>query len=226
VNITVVEPDGTTTKLNEGGPRLTSAERDALVAETLALARPGMWVVGCGSLPPGLGGDFYAALVARARERGARVAVDSSGQALRLAVSAAPDLVKPNREELAEVSGITVATLGDAVRAAARLRALGAVTVLASLGPDGAVLVDSSGAAHGQAWVAAPRSTVGAGDALLAGYLASQHPGREALACALAWGGAAAGLPGSRMPTPYDVAAVAVTVHDHLDRNRHLDGDT
>ncbi len=224
-NVTVVEPDGTTTKLNEPGPRLTDAEVEALVAATLALAEPDGWVVGCGSLPLGVDDGFYARLVAPARSRGAQVAVDSSRDALRLAVSAHPDLVKPNREELAEASGIPVRTLGDAVTAAEKLRALGAVTVLASLGADGAVLVDATGAVHGEARVDQPRSTVGAGDAMLAGFLSCPGGGRDALASALAWGAAAAGLPGSRMPTPDDVAAIAVTVHERLDRARILEGD-
>lgn len=224
-NVTVVEPDGTTTKLNEPGPRLSPAEVEALVAATLGLATRGGWVVGCGSLPLGVGEDFYARLVAPARERGARVAVDSSRQALRLAIAAGPDLIKPNREELAEASGIPIITLGDAVIAAEKLRALGPAAVLASLGADGAVLVDAAGAIHGEARVDQPRSTVGAGDAMLAGYLSCSGGGREALASALAWGAAAAALPGSRMPAPRDVAAVAVTVHARLDRSRTLEGE-
>ena len=81
MNISVLEPDGTTTKLNEPGPRLSPAEVAALLEATLDAADGRLgWVVGCGSLPPGAPTELYAALVTRVRERGIRVAVDSSGR--------------------------------------------------------------------------------------------------------------------------------------------------
>jgi 1-phosphofructokinase len=221
----VVEPDGTTTKLNEPGPRLSAGEADALIQAALALVEPGQWLVGSGSLPPGVADGFYAHLVVGARARGARVVVDGSGPAFALAVAAGPDLVKPNREELAEATGVPIGTLGDVVRAAQKLRAQGAQSVLASLGRDGAVLVDDHGALHGEAAVAAPRSTVGAGDAMLAGFLSAGADRRRAMTAALAWGAAAAALPGSRMPTPADVAAGAVRLHEDVRPARTLDGD-
>jgi 1-phosphofructokinase len=175
-NITVAEPDGTTTKLNEPGPDLTAAEVDDLAAAVLDVAAPGSWVVACGSVPGGVDHDFYARLIGPLHARGARVAVDSSGAALRAVLSGGPDgsypdLIKPNREELAEAVGHPLGTLGDVVEAAAELVARGVGTVLASLGADGAVLVTGSGARYGSSRVEHPRSTVGAGDALLAGYL-------------------------------------------------------
>ena len=246
-NVTVAEPEGTTTKLNEPGPHLTAAEVEALRAAVLDAAAPGTWVVCCGSLPRGVDPGLLADLVAPLRARGARVVLDTSGPALHAVLrggGARPDLIKPNHEELAEAVGRPLPTLGDVVEAAQELRALGVGAVLASLGPDGAVLVDAAGAVHADARVARPRSTVGAGDALLAGFLsvatrrtAPAGPGttgpavlddavtaREALVAALAWGAAATCLPGSRMPGPDDVAAVAVTVHDRCDLQRPLGG--
>lgn len=234
-NITVAEPDGTTTKLNEPGPALTEAEQKALVDAVLDCAGPGTWVVGSGSLPPGVLPRFYADLVAAVRPTGARVVIDSSGAALAEVLAAGtreggvlPDLVKPNREELAEAVGRPLRTLGDVVAAATELQRRGIATVLASLGADGAVLVDDDEALHGEARIAAPVSTVGAGDAGLAGYLSRAvdgAPPRECLAAALGWGSAATSLPGSQMPTPDDVAAVAVTIHDHVEEHRALEGD-
>jgi len=244
-NITVAEPDGTTTKLNEPGPRLTPAEVDRLRHAVLEAAGPGCWVVCCGSLPGGVEATFFADLVAPLHARGARVAVDTSGDALRAVLapgSNAPDLIKPNHDELAEAVGRALPTLGDAVAAARELRGRGVGTVLASLGADGAILVDAAGAVHGEARVERPRSTVGAGDAMLAGFLSRYAEpvgpahaagsavlddavtAREALVAALAWGAAATCLPGSRMPGPDDVAAVAVTLHDRCDLQRHLGG--
>jgi 1-phosphofructokinase len=223
-NISVLEPDGTTTKLNELGPELSPEEVEDLIATTAKAAEDASWIAGCGSLPPGAGDDFYARLLARLHEHGARVALDSSGPAFTAALVARPDLVKPNHEELAEATGREVATLGDAVDAANALREQGVGTVVVSLGADGALLVSDAGTVHGIARAERPRSTVGAGDALLAGFLAAGGQGPEALAEGLAWGTAAVQLPGSQMPTPADLDHDAVRLNDTIDRNRPLGG--
>jgi 1-phosphofructokinase len=221
-NISVVEPDGTVTKINEPGPELSPAEEAALMEATVTAAGGAGWVAASGSLPPGLGAGFYARLIEQLAGGGARVAVDSSGEALAQALAAGPHVIKPNREELAEVAGGSIETLGDAVDAAERLRDKGPHAVLVSLGADGAVLVDRTGAVHGEAPVAHPQSAVGAGDALLAGFLAAGGDGPEALAEALAWGAAAAALPGSRMPGPADLDRGAVHLNPAPDRRRPL----
>ncbi|MFI2436267.1 1-phosphofructokinase family hexose kinase [Streptomyces sp. NPDC018693] len=223
VNISVVEPDGTVTKLNAAGPQLSAAEIDALAAATRAAAQGVRWVALAGNLPPGAPVDLYAHLVSLLRRSGvSRIAVDSSGAAFTAALTAGPDLVKPNRGELAEAAGIPVTTLGEALTAANVLRARGARTVLASLGPDGALLVDDSAVLHAEQRVAEPRSSVGAGDALLAGYLAAPAGGPAALAEALAWGAAAVSQPGSGMPGQWDLDRSAVVVHTHLDPGRPI----
>jgi 1-phosphofructokinase len=221
-NVSVVEPDGTVTKLNEPGPALSAAEVEAVTVATVAAAAGAEWVAVSGSLPPGAPVDFYARLVERLRPAGVRVAVDSSGAPLVAALGARPDLVKPNREELAEATGRGIATLGEAVAAAEELRRRGPRTVLASLGADGALLVDQAGVVHGEARVPRPRSAVGAGDALLAGFLAAGGSGPDALTEALAWGAAAAGLPGSRMPEPADLDRAAVRLATAIDPHRLL----
>jgi 1-phosphofructokinase len=107
------------------------------------------------------------------------------------------------------------------------LRSAGALSVLASLGPDGAVLVDRDGVVFGAGAVDEPRSSVGAGDCLLAGYLAARSSGatgRQALATALAWAAAAVELPGSAVPGPAAIARrrAHVEVADEVDRQRVL----
>lgn len=202
-NLAVVEPDGTTTKINTAGPELDGDEVAALQTATLAAADGAEWVVCCGSLPPGAPEDLYARLTQRARAAGLRVAVDASGPALRAALAAAPDVIKPNREELAEATGREIDTLGDAVAAAQQLRRDGVGAVLVSLGADGAVLVGDDGQpVHGTCPVAAVRSTVGSGDALLSGFLAAGARGSAALAGGLAWAAAATELPGTSVPAP------------------------
>lgn len=211
-NVTIVEPDGTTTKINEPGPVLSTGEVSALAAVLLAAAVDAEWAVLSGSLPPGVPSDLYANLTARLRELGVRVAVDTNGPLLGDTIAAGPDVIKPNRRELAEASGMPVGGQADALVAIERLRAAGARSVLASLGREGAVLVDQTGAYHAGATVTTRRSTVGAGDAMLAGFVAAGGSGPAALAEAVAWGTAAVSLPGSRMPQPTDLARGAVEV--------------
>ncbi|WP_238015263.1 1-phosphofructokinase [Dactylosporangium sp. AC04546] len=221
-NITLAEPDGTVTKVNEPGPAMFDAEFDEVTDRVLTRAGTADWVVLCGSVPPGLPADAYAQLCRRLRNAGIRVAVDTSGPALREAARAGATLLKPNRDELAEVVGKPLADLGDVVAAAQQLRAWGAGTVVASLGADGAVLVDADGVVTGSCPVTRPRSTVGAGDALLAGFLAAGAQGAAALAEGVAWGAAAVSLPGSRMPGPADLIRHNVTIHPHPDELRPL----
>ncbi|MGH2698162.1 MAG: 1-phosphofructokinase [Actinomycetota bacterium] len=225
-NVTIAEPDGTITKLNEPGPPLAPAEIEALIQATIDTAVGAEWVVGCGSLPPGPADDFYALLVDRLARSNTRVAIDTSGQALLKCLSAGPDVIKPNLDELSEASRRSVPTLGDALDVANELREQGAGSVLASLGPHGALYVDDEHALHAEAAVDRPRSAVGAGDALLAGFLAHRGRGPEALASGVAWAAAAVSLPGSRMPGPNDVDMSAVRLHDRIDLDRSLNSDT
>jgi 1-phosphofructokinase len=234
-NITLTEPDGTTTKLNEPGPTLDELQQDQLIGLLLEACgdrnRPAEWVVLAGSLPPGVPVDFYARVTRCLRgEFGAaapKVAVDSSGAPLEAAVAggrdAAPDLIKPNAEELAELAGY--ADFADwrafeadpllAVRAARALLDGGVGAVLATLGAKGAVLVTAEGQWRAVHAPVTARSTVGAGDSSLAGYLLAHSAGGEPEAClrqAVAHGAAAASLPGSTMPTLQQTTPAAVTV--------------
>src|SRR5690606_31223832 len=216
-NVTLAEPDGTVTKINEPGTPLSAEELNTVAEAVLAAAHTADWVVASGSLPPEVPSDVYAWLCRRFAAAGINVAVDTSGPALVSAVTAGPALVKPNREELAEATGVQITTLGDAIGAARKLRAMGAGTVLASLGPDGAVLVEDDHVWYGRCPVTEPRSAVGAGDAMLAGFLAAGARGEQALVEALAWATAAVKLPGSRMPSPADIQRDAVRIQqaDH-----------
>lgn len=225
-NVTLVEPDGTVTKVNAPGPRLSDVEVGALLERAVAAADGAGWVVASGSLAPGTPDDLYARLAAAVRPVGARVAVDTSGPALDRVLVAGPDVLKPNEEELSEVTGMVPETLGDVVVAASELRSKGVKTVLVSLGPSGAVLVDGGQAFHAESAVIVPRSTVGAGDALLAGFLASGGDGPEALAEGVAWGAAACVLPGTAVPGPGDIQRDLVQIHPvDPDRQLGLGGD-
>jgi 1-phosphofructokinase len=227
-NIAVTEMDGTTTKINEPGARLADAAIDALTRSVVGSAEHASWVVMSGSLPPGMPDSWYADVVAKLAPYGCKVAIDTSDKPLAALVDgldrAAPDLIKPNAEELAGVIGFSPQALeaavahGDpepVVSAAQELVNRGVGAVLATLGAAGAVLVNQAGS-----WLATPppivpRSTVGAGDSSLAGYLRADVGGAEPpqrLQMAVAYGSAAAALPGSALPTPAEVDLNAVRV--------------
>ena len=222
VNVAVTEPDGTTTKFNSPGPPATRSCLDAL-AETLGdLAEQADWMVLAGSLPPGAPLGWYADLVAMLRVH-TKIAVDTSDAPLLALVdrleSAAPHVMKPNGEELASFTGSDGATLeADPTAAAGAAQLLldrGVETVLATLGGQGAVLVTAGGAWHASAPETEVISTVGAGDSSLFGYLLGdlhELEPADRLALAVAYGSAAAALPGTTIPRRTDVHPDRVVV--------------
>ena len=217
-NLTLTEADGTTSKFNELGAELSPSVVDQVARTLVDTSAGASWVVLSGSLPPGAPTDWYPRLIAALRPLGVKIAVDTSDaplQALAAALpDAAPDLIKPNSEELGQLIGRDGVALEEAadrgdwapVLAAAReLTARGVSAVLVTLGGAGALLVTSTGA-----WLATPppitlASTVGAGDSSLAGYLLAEVEGLDEpsrLRRAVAYGSGAAALPGSQLPAP------------------------
>jgi len=232
-NLTIAEPDGTTTKLNEPGPALDADEIARILEAVVETSRGAKWLVLAGSLPVGVDASFYVDVVRAVREglgdRAPRIAVDTSEAPLQALVAAGVevDLVKPNAFELASIAAATsgegAIADGDALeldaelaaRAAAAVLARGPRTVLATLGATGAILA----AREAAYFAAAPRieavSTVGAGDASLAGFLLANVERRALagqLAQAVAHGAAAASLPGSTPPTREQAAEFAADV--------------
>jgi 1-phosphofructokinase len=223
VNVTITEPDGTTTKLNSPGATVEAVHLEAMASTLLARAAGASWTVLAGSLPAGAPPEFYAELVCRLRATNAKVAVDTSDAPLRALVDAlpgsAPDLMKPNGDELASFTGGDAEELeSDPAKAAVAARTLidrGVGTVLVTLGGNGAVLVTADGAWHAAPPPTTVVSTVGAGDSSLFGYLLGDIrglPAPERLALAVAYGSAAAGLPGTTIPEPAHLRTELVNV--------------
>lgn len=212
---------GETTDINMPGPALAPDAIQTLFEQLLTrldgLAGPASWVVLAGSLPPLWPADTYQRLIAHVHGLGAQVLLDASGAALAAGVGAAPDIIKPNRTELAELIG---RPLGDTAAVAAAARELLARpnapgTVIVSMGGDGALFVNRA-----QALLAHPIptpliSTVGAGDAMVAGIIAGQIGGLSLTDCArLATAFSAGKLAqlGPHLPAPDTVRALAQSV--------------
>jgi 1-phosphofructokinase len=231
-NVALTEPDGTTTKVNEPGPHLSADELDALTAAVVGAVGDASWLVISGSLPPSIDQGYYVrivrAVVAAYGAAAPRIAVDGSGEPLRLLLESDErvDLLKPNAEELAELTGegsgdAFEADPGLATSAALSLLDRGVSAVLVTLGGRGAALVTPDATWFAEAPSIDAVSTVGAGDSSLAGYLLAAADGRtgaECLAQAVAHGAAAASLPGSTVPSRRQADEYSITVH--RDRGR------
>ena len=228
-NLTLTEDDGTTTKINEPGPSLDADSVERLANLLVLESERADWVVLSGSLPPGVPAQWYADLVKALRPWGCRIAVDTSDAPL-LALAAqfpaaAPDLLKPNSEELAQLTGAdaeeleAAAAAGDPSACVAAARTLverGVGAVMATLGAAGAVLVTAEGAWHASPPPITVRSTVGAGDSSVAGYVLAHTRGLSApdrLRLAVAYGSAAASLAGTTLPHPEQLNTTAVVIH-------------
>ncbi|MEU9170833.1 1-phosphofructokinase family hexose kinase [Streptomyces sp. NPDC048420] len=160
------EVTGDTTQLNEPGPTVTSAEWSAFQEAYEDLVPSVAAVALCGSLPPGVPVGAYAGLIRTAKAAGVPVLLDTSGEALRRGVAARPDIVKPNADELAELTGSH-----EPLRATRDARRRGAQAVVASLGKEGLLAATAEGR-----WRATPPTHVhgnptGAGDSVVAGLL-------------------------------------------------------
>lgn len=210
VNTTVLEADGHTLKLNGPGAGLDQAAQKTLVRTVAAVLSEAAddtetWLAICGSLPPQVDGSFVAALVDAAHAAGARCAADTSGVALAAAFEAGADLLAPNRAELAEVQpglergepGIT-GLLADVTTLAARM----SCELLVSMGAEGAVWSDGRRTLHGHGPALRPVNTAGAGDALLAGWLAAPGDPVDRLGRAVRWGRSACLVPTTVDPAP------------------------
>lgn len=187
------------TGLWEPGPDVAAAEWHAFYRRYTGLLQVATVAVLAGSLPRGLPDDAYAKLVAAAREAGVSVIVDCDGPALHAALTARPDVVKPNLAELAAaVPDADVTTTAGVQKAASQLRTAGAGAVVASRGPLGLLAVDAHGACRAVLPETLSGNPTGAGDACVAGLargLYYRFPRATSLAEAAAAGAAAVKQP-------------------------------
>ncbi|MER6328888.1 1-phosphofructokinase family hexose kinase [Streptomyces sp. NPDC001034] len=191
----VDERSGDTTQLNEPGPQITPAEWGAFLDRYDELLPGASAVALCGSLPPGVPVGAYANLVRGARSSGVPVLLDTSGEPLRRGVAARPDIIKPNADELAELTGSH-----EPLRATQDARRRGAHAVVASLGAQGLLAVSPEGRWHAAPPITLHGNPTGAGDSAVAGLLSGlveKLPWPDRLACAVALSAATVQAPGA-----------------------------
>jgi 1-phosphofructokinase family hexose kinase len=193
----VVDPtSGTQTEINEWGPKITDGELEILMDKLRYLARGADAVVLAGSLPRGVADTFYAEATRELARRGVHVAIDAEGEALRLGLDAEPWLVAPNQHEAEQLVGQELDDEEDFVMALETIAELGARNVLVTLESGCFALVREDRQVRryrADAPHLEPVSVVGAGDALLAQWLAAvlaSAPPEEALRIAVAAGSA------------------------------------
>ena len=194
-NLEIIAGDGTVTEILEPGGAVTEGEVERLLtacAEVFAESGSGTQVALSGSLPPGAPNDLYAQLIHLAHEYDQRVLLDTSGEALRQGLKAMPDLVKPNRVEAGWFAGRSVSTEEVAVGIARQLIAAGAKSAAVSLGPEGIIWQRPNlPVLTSRPPAVKVRSSVGCGDAALAGFAVAHAKGKEdedALSLAVACG--------------------------------------
>ena len=163
---------GQETEINGAGPAIPPSALDALFAK-LDTLRSGDVLVLAGSIPASLPDDVYQRILARLEGRGILTVVDATRDLLCAVLPYRPFLIKPNASELGEIFGKTLTTDGEIEDCARRLQGRGARNVLVSMAGDGSLLLDETGAVHR---LGVPRgkvvNSVGAGDSMVAGFLA------------------------------------------------------
>ncbi|NWB97858.1 1-phosphofructokinase [Pseudomonas gingeri] len=188
-NIKLAEHDGQITDINGPGPLVSEQARQALL-DKLDLIAPGHdAVVVAGSLPQGVSPEWLQALLLRLKNLGLKVALDTSGTALRAGLAATPWLIKPNGEELAEALRMPATSLQDQAEIAGRLLVQGIEHVVISQGAEGVNWFSVAPPLQALPPKVKVASTVGAGDSLLAGMLhglLSAHSAEQTLRTATA----------------------------------------
>jgi 1-phosphofructokinase family hexose kinase len=199
VNLTITDKQGLAIRLNERGPKITPEELSRVEKAVAHRLDSASWLMLCGSIPPGVSGDFYTKLIRMARERKVKTLLDTDGDALLHGIEAGPTIVSPNQPEAERLLNRALITRAQFLEAATRIKAMGAQAVILSLGGRGVVAVNE----HQLLEVIPPRtdavSPLGAGDALAAAYVWAATRKKDFADCvrwAVAAGTASAMQPG------------------------------
>lgn len=202
INVKIKAEDET--ELNGRGPDISDDELDELYRK-LDKTEDGDTLVLAGSIPSSLPSDIYEKILERLKDKKIKIVVDATKDLLMNVLKFKPFLVKPNNHELGEIFGVKLETREQVAGYAMKLKEMGAVNVLVSMAGDGAVLLDENGKLHHcGVCKGVVRNSVGAGDSMVAGFIAGSENGdyEYALKLGTAAGGATAfsyGLAGKEL---------------------------
>lgn len=192
INVKIKAEDET--ELNGRGPDISDDELDELYRK-LDKTEDGDTLVLAGSIPSSLPSDIYEKILERLKDKKIKIVVDATKDLLMNVLKFKPFLVKPNNHELGEIFGVKLETREQVAGYAMKLKEMGAVNVLVSMAGDGAVLLDENGKLHHcGVCKGVVRNSVGAGDSMVAGFIAGSENGdyEYALKLGTAAGGATA----------------------------------
>lgn len=217
INVKIIDDvQSQVTDINFPGQSPSREDIAALYQTIDQLATDHDWFVLSGSLPAEVPVSIYADLIKQLKAQGKTVVIDASGESFRQAIRSAPDAIKPNIDELQELLGHSLNGVNEIVQAARDLLAQGIRTVVVSMGAKGAVFVEAEQAVWASPSPVEIVSTVGAGDAMVAGFVTGKLRGLPLTACAqlaTAFSIGALSQVGPRLPPPETVEAFAAQVN-------------
>lgn len=205
----VDEADQQTTDINMPGASPPQGAIAALLDTINDLAESHDWFVLAGNLPPGVDTNIYAEIIARLKRYGRQVALDASGEALTAGLHAGPALAKPNLDELRQITHKPLTSEGALAEAIRQLHTQGVGLAVISMGSRGALFSDGEQSIQALPPAVAVKSTVGAGDAMVAGTIAGLAQGLSLAGCA-------------RLATAFSLAAIS-RIGAHLPARAELD---
>lgn len=184
---------GVVTELNESGREIDGESLERMTALVCAHAENSDYLILTGSMPPGCPSDYYATLIDAVEGLGCRCVLDADGERLKKGLEARPFMIKPNRFELESMTGRKLESVSDIRDAASQYIDLGVEVVAVSLGADGAIILRGDEALYAPKLNIEVKSTVGAGDSMVAGLIAGfmaendlEETFRMGMACATA----------------------------------------
>ncbi|QZY57450.1 1-phosphofructokinase [Crassaminicella profunda] len=160
------------TEINGAGPPITEENIKTLLKKINKLTSKDYLVL-AGNIQKSLSRDIYSKLQARCKTNKVKVVIDTAGEALIATLKNNPFLIKPNKEELKELFDAEINTKEEIVFYAKKLREMGAKNVIVSMAEDGALLICNEGIYDGSVPKGVVKNSVGAGDSLIAGFIAS-----------------------------------------------------
>lgn len=203
-NLKVIDPvKGENTDINEPGPVVIPELLGMLKEKLRGQVKPGDVLILSGSLPAGVDRGLYGEWTAFFRGLGACVYLDADGEPMRKGMAAIPYLIKPNNEELAALLGKEKLTMEEMVAEGQRLRETGIAEIVISMGGDGTLFVSADGCYQAEGLDVPVKSTVGAGDSVVAAMAYGQAQNlcrEEKIKLAVAMGGASVMQSGTQSP--------------------------